>query len=155
MGERVTIENEEHEMNQRELKERIKNDPALTASEKVQKLNELRMPYKAMTDEELLQLVRDFTEENGREPMQADVLYDRELKARFGPWNRMLERAGTRPVAQSYLEKKRRRKEKRERHKEYRRQIREQEAAEAERTATETAETAGCAERAMQAGTAE
>ena len=142
-------------MNQRELKERIKNAPALTASEKVQKLNELRMPYKAMTDEELLQLVRDFTEENGREPMQADVLYDRELKARFGPWNRMLERAGTRPVAQSYLDKKRRRKEKRERHKEYRRQIREQEAAEAERTATETAETAGCAERAMQAGTAE
>ena len=46
-----------------------------------------------MTDEELLQLVRDFTEENGREPMQADVLYDRELKQRFGPWNRMLEQA--------------------------------------------------------------
>ena len=130
MGERVTIENEEHEMNQRELKERIKNDPTLTASEKVQKLNELRMPYKKMTAEELLQLVRDFTKENGREPMQADVLYDRELKARFGPWNRMLERAGTRPVAQSYLDKKRRRKEKRERHKEYRRQIREQQAAE-------------------------
>ena len=130
MGERGTIENEEHEMNQRELKERIKNDPTLTASEKVQKLNELRMPYKKMTDEELLQLVRDFTKENGREPMQADVLYDRELKARFGPWNRMLERAGTRPVAQSYLDKKRRRKEKRERHKEYRRQIREQQAAE-------------------------
>ena len=65
-----------------------------------------------MTDEELLQLVRDFTEENGREPMQADVLYDRELKQRFGPWNRMLEQAGTRPVAQSYLDKKRRRKEK-------------------------------------------
>ena len=129
MGERVTIENEEHEMNQRELKGRVKNDPALTASEKVQKLNELRMPYKRMTDEELLQLVRDFTKENGREPMQADVLYDRELKARFGPWNRMLERAGTRPVAQSYLDKKRRRKEKRERHKEYRRQIREQQAA--------------------------
>ena len=130
MGERVTIENEEHEMNQRELKERIKNDPTLTASEKVQKLNELRMPYKAMTDEELLQLVRDFTEENGREPMQADVLYDRELKARFGPWNRMLERAGTRPVAQSYLDKQQRRREKRERHKEYRRQIREQQAVE-------------------------
>ena len=130
MGERVTIENEEHEMNQRELKERIKNDPTLTASEKVQKLNELRMPYKAMRDEELLQLVRDFAKENGREPMQADVLYDRELKQRFGPWNRMLERAGTRPVAQSYLDKKRRRKEKRERHKEYRRQIREQQAAE-------------------------
>ena len=68
-------------------------------------------------------------EENGRGPMQADVLYDRELKERFGPWSRMLERAGTRPVAQSYIDKKCRRKEKRERHKEYRRQIREQEAA--------------------------
>ena len=129
-------------MNQRELKERIKNDPALTASEKVQKLNELRMPYKEMTDEELLQLVRDFTEENGREPMQADVLYDRELKARFGPWNRMLERAGTRPVAQSYLDKQQRRREKRRRHKEYRRQMREQEAEEAEQGASAATEAA-------------
>ena len=116
-------------MNQREIKQSIKDNPNLTATEKIQKLNEVRVPYKEMTDEELLQLVRDFTEENGREPMQADVLYDRELKQRFGPWNRMLERAGTRPVAQSYLDKKRRRKEKRQRHKEYRRQIREQAAA--------------------------
>ena len=120
-------------MTQRELKERIKNDPNLTATEKIQKLNEVRVPYKEMTDEELLQLVRDFTEENGREPMQADVLYDRELKQRFGPWNRMLEQAGTRPVAQSYLDKQQRRREKRRRHKEYRRQLREQQAAEAAR----------------------
>ena len=117
-------------MNQREIKQSIKDNPNLTATEKIQKLNEVRAPYKEMTDEELLQLVRDFTEENGREPMQADVLYDRELKQRFGPWNRMLELEGTRPVAQSYLDKKRRRKEKRERHKEYRRQMREQQAAE-------------------------
>ena len=117
-------------MNQREIKQSIKNDPTLTASEKVQKLNELRAQYKEMKDAELLQLVRDFTEENGKEPMQADVLYDRELKVRFGPWNRMLERAGTRPVAQSYLDKQQRRREKRARHKEYRRQIREQKAAE-------------------------
>ena len=95
-----------------------------------------------MTDEELLQLVRDFTEENGREPMQADVLYDRELKHRFGPWNRMLERAGTRPVAQSYLDKQQRRREKRARHKEYRRQIREQQAAEAEQGASAATEAA-------------
>ena len=120
-------------MTQRELKERIKNDPNLTATEKIQKLNEVRAPYKEMTDEELLQLVRDFTEENGREPMQADVLYDRELKARFGPWPRMLERAGTRPVGTHYLEKKERRKKKCARHKEYRRQLREQQAAEAAR----------------------
>ena len=120
-------------MNQREIKQSIKDNPNLTATEKIQKLNEVRVPYKEMTDEELLQLVRDFTEENGREPMQADVLYDRELKQRFGPWNRMLEQAGTRPVAQSYLDKQQRRREKRRRHKEYRRQIREQAAAEAAR----------------------
>ena len=129
-------------MTQRELKERIKNDPSLTATEKIQKLNEVRAPYKEMTDEELLQLVRDFTEENGREPMQADVLYDRELKHRFGPWNRMLEQAGTRPVAQSYLDKQQRRREKRWRHKEYRRQIREQAAAEAEQGASAATEAA-------------
>ena len=120
-------------MNQREIKQSIKDNPNLTATEKIQKLNEVRAPYKEMTDEELLQLVRDFTEENGREPMQADVLYDRELKYRFGPWTRMLEKAGTRPVAEHYLERKKRRREKRERHKEYRRQLREQQAAEAAR----------------------
>ena len=129
-------------MTQRELKARIKEDPNLTQGEKAKKLNELRQPYRALSDEELLQLVRDFTKENGREPMQADVLYDRELKERFGPWTRMLERAGTRPVAQSYLDKKRRRKEKRARHKEYRRQIREQQAAEAAQGETAAADAA-------------
>lgn len=129
-------------MNQREIKQSIKDNPNLTATEKIQKLNEVRAPYKEMTDEELLQLVRDFTEENGREPMQADVLYDRELKQRFGPWNRMLEQAGTRPVAQSYLDKQQRRREKRARHKEYRRQICEQAAAEAEQGASAATEAA-------------
>ena len=127
-------------MNQREIKQSIKDNPNLTATEKIQKLNEVRAPYQEMTDEELLQLVRDFTEENGREPMQADVLYDRELKQRFGPWNRMLEQAGTRPVAQSYLDKQQRRREKRARHKEYRRQLREQQAAEAEQGASAATE---------------
>jgi Asp-tRNA(Asn)/Glu-tRNA(Gln) amidotransferase A subunit family amidase len=127
-------------VNQREIKQSIKDNPNLTATEKIQKLNEVRAPYKEMTDEELLQLVRDFTEENGREPMQADVLYDRELKQRFGPWNRMLEQAGTRPVAQSYLDKQQRRREKRARHKEYRRQLREQQAAEAEQGASAATE---------------
>ncbi len=129
-------------MNQREIKQSIKDNPNLTETEKIQKLNEVRAPYKKMTDEELLQLVRDFTEENGREPMQADVLYDREMKQRFGPWNRMLEQAGTRPVAQSYLDKQQRRREKRARHKEYRRQIREQQAAEAEQGTSAATEAA-------------
>ena len=117
-------------MTQRELKQRIMDDPDLTRDEKAKLLNALRAPYAKLTDEELLQLVRDFAKEYGREPAQADVLYDRELKARFGPWPRMLERAGTRPVGTHYLEKKERRKEKRIRHKEYRRQMREQQAQE-------------------------
>ena len=127
-------------MNQRELKQSIGEDPNLTDSEKARKLNTLCEPYTKMSDADLLQLVRDFVRECGREPMRKDVLYDRELKYRFGPWTRMLEKAGTRPVSEYYLEGKKRRREKRERHKEYRRQLREQQAAEAARLA-ETAET--------------
>ena len=117
-------------MNQRELKQSIEGDPNLTDSEKARKLNALCAPYTKMSDEELLQLVRDFTMEYGREPTRKDVLYERELKKRFGPWTRMLEKAGMKEVAHSYLERRRRRQEKRVRHKEYRRQIREQQAAE-------------------------
>mgnify|MGYP005768261239 CR=1 FL=1 len=104
------------DMNQGELKRSIKEDPNLTEQEKGAKLSELRAPYQKMSDEELLSLVRDFVKENGREPMQKDVLYDRELKARFGPWTRMLEKAGTRPVSQRHLDKLERRREKRKRH---------------------------------------
>ena len=90
-------------MNQGELKRSIKEDPNLTEQEKGAMLGELRAPYQKMSDEELLSLVRDFVKENGREPMQKEVLYDRELKARFGPWTRMLEKAGTRPVSQRHI----------------------------------------------------
>ena len=55
-------------MNQRELKQSIEEDPNLTDSEKARKLNALCAPYTKMSDEELLQLVRDFTMEYGREP---------------------------------------------------------------------------------------
>ena len=106
-----------------------------------------------MSDEELLQLVRDFTMEYGREPMRKDVLYDRELKKRFGPWTRMLEKAGTRPVSEYYLEGKKRRREKRERHKEYRRQLREQQAAEAARLAEAAEQNACTAEERQLFGT--
>ena len=130
-------------MNQRELKQSIEGDPNLTDSEKARKLNALCAPYTKMSDAELLQLVWDFTMEYGREPMRKDVLYDRELKKRFRPWPRMLEKAGTRPVSEYYLEGKKRRREKRERHKEYRRQLREQqdqEGAQSTESQTEAAE---------------
>lgn len=65
-----------------------------------------------------------------------------ELKERFDPWGRMLEKAGVKEVAHSYLERRHRRQEKLARHEEYRRQIREQqeaEAAQAEETVQATA----------------
>ena len=127
-------------MTQRELKESIKNDPNLTDSEKARAIHQMEKPYRELSDEELLQLVRDFVAENGKLPARTDLIYDNVLKQRFGPWGRMLEKAGVKEVAQGYLDRRRRRKEKRERYKEYRRQKREQQAAEAERLA-QTAET--------------
>ena len=64
-----------------------------------------------MSDEALLQLVRDFVAENNRLPERSDLLYDTVLKERFGPWGRMLEKAGVKEVAHSYLERRRRRQE--------------------------------------------
>ena len=37
-------------MNQRELKERIKNDPNLTGGEKAKKLREVAAPYRKLSD---------------------------------------------------------------------------------------------------------
>ena len=70
-------------------------------------------------------VMRTFVLENGREPMQKDVLYDRELKARFGSWTRMLEKAGTRPVSQRHIDKLERRRKKRIRQKKLRKEKRE------------------------------
>ena len=101
-------------MNQRELKERIMSDPDLTVAEKNRMLRDIRAPYYQMSDEELLQLIRDFVAENGRVPERKDLIYDVVIKQRFGPWGRAMERAGVRPVAQKYLEKKRRRTERKQ-----------------------------------------
>ena len=80
-----------------------------------------------MTDEELLQLVRDFTEENGREPMQADVLYDRELKATLRTVEPHAGAGGHKTCGAVLPRQDSKGEEKtRARHKEYRRQIREQ-----------------------------
>ena len=100
-------------MTQRELKTRIKEDPNLTSGEKAKRLRELAAPYRKLSDEQLLQLVRDFVAENNRMPERCDLVYDTVLKERFGPWGRMLEKAGVKEVAQSYLDRRRRRKEQR------------------------------------------
>ena len=67
-------------MNQRELKQSIEEDPNLSDSEKARKLNALCAPYTKMSDEELLQLVRDFTMEYGREPMRKTCCMTGSLK---------------------------------------------------------------------------
>ena len=122
-------------MNQRELKERIMSDPDLTVAEKNRMLRDIRAPYYQMSDEELLQLIRDFVAENGRVPERKDLIYDVVNKQRFGPWGRAMERAGVRPVAQKYLEKKRRRTERKQLAKERRRLLREEKEMEAARLA--------------------
>ena len=65
-------------MTKQMTKKEIAESKTMTEHEKQKLLNELREPYKAMSDEELLQLVRDFTEENGREPTRDDLVYTAE-----------------------------------------------------------------------------
>ena len=79
-----------NQISQRGLKEQIVDNPNLTHEEKTRELNRLRAPYQEMSDEELLQLVRDFVKENDRLPTRKDLVYDTVLKQRFGPWGRML-----------------------------------------------------------------
>lgn len=74
-------------MTQRELKARIKTTRT-DGGEKAKKLREVAAPYRKLSDEELLQLVRDFVAENNRMPERCDLLYDTVLKERFGPWGR-------------------------------------------------------------------
>ena len=116
-------------MTKQMTKKEIAESKTMTEHEKQKLLNELREPYKAMSDEELLQLVRDFTEEHGRVPTRNDLVYDVILKARFGPWYRMLEKAGTRPVAESQLIKEQKKAERKAHRAERRRELREEKAA--------------------------
>jgi len=70
--------------------------------------------YARMTDEEILELIRKRTEELGRLPVKTDFLGVFYLKARFGPWPRMLERARVKTVPENRQRKieARRRKQK-------------------------------------------
>ena len=81
-----------NQISQRELKEQIVENPNLTYEEKMRELNRLRRPYQAMSDEELLQLVRDFVKENDRLPIRKDLIYDTVLKQRLAT---MGQNAGT------------------------------------------------------------
>ena len=62
------------------------------------------------TDEELLQIIRDKTEELGRLPLKSDIPEYHFIKCRFGPWPRALEAAGVKEVGERYLRHKNRKK---------------------------------------------
>ena len=73
-----------------------------------------KMQTKKYTDEELLQIIRDKTEELGRLPIKRDVPDHSLIKARFGPWPRALEAAGVKEVSAVYLNRINRKKERKQ-----------------------------------------
>lgn len=68
-----------------------------------------------MTDEEMLDLVRQRAAELGHVPSKSEMKGVARLKARFGPWNRMLEAAGLKEISKRTQEKLVRKQEKLER----------------------------------------
>ena len=74
--------------------------------------------YAKMTDEELMEMIRRRTAELGRLPNKLDIPAAFYLKSRFGPWPRLLEKAGVKPVPENRQRKieARRRKHKKLRH---------------------------------------
>lgn len=61
--------------------------------------------YRRMSDEELLDEVRKKAEELGHPPRKEDMAGVRILKSRFGPWPRLLERAGVKPISEARKKK--------------------------------------------------
>ena len=61
--------------------------------------------YQQMTDEQLLDLIRRKAEELGHLPVKADLELAWYFKSRFGPWPRMLEQAGLKPVSERHLQR--------------------------------------------------
>lgn len=82
-------------------------------------LEEIVYEYSQKTDEELLDVVRKYTEELGRVPKREEVPGSRYIKSRFGPWPRVLERAGVKEPSPVYERRAKARKEKhlKQRHK--------------------------------------
>lgn len=58
--------------------------------------------YKKMSDEELLDIIREKYKELGRMPNRSDIPVSGYFKSRFGPWPRVLEAAGVKPVSEVY-----------------------------------------------------
>lgn len=63
------------------------------------------MQYTKMSDAEILDLVRNLTKKLGHPPRKQDMLCPWYLKQRFGPWHRILETAGVKPVSEKQQKK--------------------------------------------------
>ena len=75
----------------------------LTSREK-----ELCKQFKKMNDEQLLKLIAWQVKQLGHLPAKYEAECVRYLKNRFGPWPRMLEKAGVKPVSQTKLRRQER-----------------------------------------------
>jgi hypothetical protein len=91
-----------------------RKDPTPTALENrlfLQREELFAQRHRNDTDEELLQYLRDMAKEQGRTPRKHDVPGFTYVKSRFGPWPRVLEKAGLKEIK----EKKSRRKDRKKR----------------------------------------
>lgn len=73
----------------------------ITAEEKI-----LLGRYQKMSDEELLAVVQAKAAELGRRPLKSEMDLAWYFKERFGPWNRILERAGLKPASKTHQRRK-------------------------------------------------
>jgi len=62
--------------------------------------------YKQMSDEELLAVVQQKAVELGHRPLKSEMELTWYLKERFGPWTRMLEKAGLKPASKTHQRRK-------------------------------------------------
>ena len=66
----------------------------------------IQAKYAAMSDEALLDILRQKAAELGRLPIKDDVACAFYFKQRFGPWPRILEQAGLKPVSEVHMRRK-------------------------------------------------
>lgn len=66
----------------------------------------IQAKYAAMSDEELLDVLRQRAAELGHLPTKNDIPGHEYFKQRFGPWPRILEAAGLKPVSETHLRRK-------------------------------------------------
>ncbi len=68
-----------------------------------EELDFIVIEYKKKTDRELLDIIRRATKELGRLPTKADIPAAYYFKQKFGPWPRVLEAAGVKPLQLYYI----------------------------------------------------